>query len=265
VSTPESWLGQIPGDWQLRRLSTLGTFAKGSGGSKEDNRDKGLPVVRYGELYTRFDKVIAEAHSFIGEDAAPRYTRLHRGTIVFAGSGEDPEDIGKSALSLLEDPVFVGGDTVLFTPTSGEVDGVYLAYVLESRPLKALKAIRATGFTVVHISAGKLKTLPIPLPPLAEQRAIVESLVRETARIDELVAEQQCLIDLLRERRVALRAHVALHGTVPTDEVESALPWARSLPADWRVVPLTSVAQLESGHTPSRVEKTGGATAISRG
>lgn len=208
MSAPESWLGKVPTHWQVRRLGTLETLRKGSGGSKGDNRDVGLPVVRYGEIYTRFETVITRAHSFIDEEAALQYTSLPTGTIVFAGSGEDVEDIGKSALSLLEQPAYVGGDTVLFTPQGGESHPLYLAYALESRPLKALKAIRSTGFTVVHITAGKLKTLPIPLPPPAEQRAIADHLDCESAQIDTLIAEQQRLIELLRERRLAVASDV---------------------------------------------------------
>jgi type I restriction enzyme, S subunit len=55
--------------------------------------------------------------------------------------------------------------------------------------------------------------MAVPVPPLEEQRAIADYLDRETARIDTLIEEQQRLIEMLRERRFALRTHVALHGT----------------------------------------------------
>ncbi len=215
MTAGESWLGNLPPSWEIRRLGALGTLSKGRGGSKNDNRDRGNPVVRYGELYTRFGIVIAEACSFIDENDMPRYTPLPFGSIVFAGSGEDPEDIGKSALSRIEGRAFVGGDTVIFTPKPGDVDPMYLAYVLESRPLKACKALRSTGFTVVHITAGKLKSLPIPLPVPAKQRRIADFLDVETAQIDALIAEQQRFIGLLGERKLGLIAHRTLGGRDP--------------------------------------------------
>ena len=46
-----------------------------------------------------------------------------------------------------------------------------------------------------------LRTIPILVPPLEEQRAIADYLDRETARIDTLIEEQQRLIEMLRERR----------------------------------------------------------------
>lgn len=87
-------------------------------------------------------------------------------------------------------------------------DGRYLAYYLI--------ALRASGFiqaycnavSMPHLTAEKLAALPLPLPPKDSQRAIADYLDRETAQIDELIAEQQRLIDLLRERRIAVTTHL---------------------------------------------------------
>lgn len=201
------WLGPVPNSWSIRRLGTLGTFTKGTGGTKADNRDTGIPVVRYGDLYTRFDTTITAPAAYVDEDVASGYTPLPTGALVFTASGEDPDDIGKAALSLLPPPAVVGGDSVLMH-VNDEADALFLVYALQSTPLRAHKAIRSTGFTVVHISAAKLKTLPVPTPPLAEQRAIAAYLDHETAQIDALIEKQTMLVDGLRERREALAAKV---------------------------------------------------------
>lgn len=236
--TREEWIGDLPSDWTIARLGALGSLGKGSGGSKEDNRDSGVPVVRYGELYTKFDRIIRDAQSFISPDDAHRYTPLPTGSLVFAGSGEDPEEIGKAALSLLSSPAFVGGDSVVFTPRKNVIDPVYLTYVLDSEPLRAQKAIRSTGFTVVHISAGKLKTLPIPLPHLDEQRAIAAYLDQETAQIDALVAKQEEFIGLLRERRQTV--------------IRVATGWGQPLANGWATSRLSHLfSSTGSGTTPA--------------
>lgn len=241
----EQWIKNLPSTWSITRLGALGSLSKGSGGSKEDNRDSGVAVVRYGELYGKFDQIIREARSFISPDDASRYTPLPTGSLVFAGSGEDPEEIGKSALSLIPAPAFVGGDTVIFSPRPNAVDPIYLTYVLDSKPLKAYKAVRSTGITVVHISAGKLKTLPIPLPPFDEQRAIADYLDHETAQIDALVAKQEELIRLLRERReVTISALVTSRVARSSRALPlraSGVSWIGDVPANWKVLPVRSL------------------------
>jgi type I restriction enzyme S subunit len=118
-------------------------------------------------------------------------------------------------------------------------------------------ALRAMNMGSTHqtIYQGDAASIEILVPPFEEQRAIVDYLDRETARIDTLTEEQQRLIELLQERRRTLRTDRALRGTQSCDIVASALPWVNRLPADWPVVPLTSVARLESGHTPSRTRE----------
>lgn len=59
--------------------------------------------------------------------------------------------------------------------------------------------------TVDSVRRPMIADMPLPVPPIAEQGAIVDFLDRETARIDTLIEEQQGLIELLKERRSAIR------------------------------------------------------------
>lgn len=113
----------------------------------------------------------------------------------------------------------------------------------------------AAGGGQPNINQDKVRSLRIAVPPIDVQCAIADYLDRETARIDTLIEEQQRLTDLVLERRRAIRTETALKGTRAADTVASHLPWVDRLPADWNAVPLTSVARLESGHTPSRTRE----------
>src|SRR4051794_25786187 len=61
------------------------------------------------------------------------------------------------------------------------------------------------------------------------------------------------LVELLRERRTAVLFHGAV-GRLSEDgpRAATALPWADDLPSDWPVAKISLVAELGSGHTPSR-------------
>lgn len=70
------------------------------------------------------------------------------------------------------------------------------------------------GTTFVELSATQMAAFEIPVWSIDQQRAIADYLDRETAQIDTLVAEQERLIALLRERRHAIVSkllHAAPH------------------------------------------------------
>ena len=67
--------------------------------------------------------------------------------------------------------------------------------------MACIAALTSDGVRSPHLNARSLPRMPLPLPPLEEQRAIADYLDRETARIDTLIEEQQRLIEMLRERR----------------------------------------------------------------
>jgi hypothetical protein len=57
---------------------------------------------------------------------------------------------------------------------------------------------------LASISSTNLMELPVILPPVNEQRAILSFIADQTSRLDTLTAEAQRAIDLLQERRTAL-------------------------------------------------------------
>jgi type I restriction enzyme S subunit len=79
----------------------------------------------------------------------------------------------------------------------------FIVFAVQSIGFQNQLMTRATGSTALGLKASKLPELRLALPPLAEQRVIVEFLSRENARVDILIGEQHRLIDMLRERRDA--------------------------------------------------------------
>ncbi len=198
-------VGDIPAHWRMLELGRVGSFFKGGGGTKEDETDVGHPCVRYGDLYTRHEHCITESRSRISSDRIGSYTELRYGDLLFAGSGETMEEIGKSAVNLLREPAFCGGDVIILR-SDVNIDAAFLGYAADCGPSRHQKSCMGRGVTVMHIYGSELKYLAIPVPPLDEQRAIAAYLDRETARIDELISKQELLIERLDEYRVALEA-----------------------------------------------------------
>jgi type I restriction enzyme S subunit len=70
------------------------------------------------------------------------------------------------------------------------------------------------------------RRLPFLLPPAEEQRTIAAFLDYETARIDKLIAQQQRLIELLKEKRQAVISHAVTKGLNPDAPMkDSGVEW----------------------------------------
>ncbi len=168
----------IPKGWIVSHLGELGTFSKGKGILKEQVVSGGLPCIRYGEIYTTHDFFIKDFRSFINEEVALESKEIKKGDILFAGSGETVEEIGKAVAYLGNVKAYAGGDVIILS-TKNDVDAEFLSYVLETDFVRRQKRVLGQGNSVVHIYSSDLSKVKIPLPPLSEQNAI--ALVLSTA------------------------------------------------------------------------------------
>lgn len=84
----------------------------------------------------------------------------------------------------------------------------------------------------------------IPVPPIGEQKKIVNHLDSATARIDALVAKKTRFIELLREKRQALITQAVTKGLDPSVPMkDSGVEWLGDVPADWDTAPLRAFLQ----------------------
>ncbi|MDR1447636.1 MAG: restriction endonuclease subunit S [Candidatus Ancillula sp.] len=163
----------IPQGWREVKLGEVGDFFKGAGIAKDDAQSGDLPAVRYGELYTDYDfKIATSTRSNISVQVASEATEIHRGDLLFAGSGEKVEEIGKSAVFML-DKGYAGGDIVGFRPTDS--DGLFLSYYLNTAGRKQINRL-GQGQSIVHIHKPDLDGIKFLAPPKKEQQAIVSVL-----------------------------------------------------------------------------------------
>lgn len=74
----------------------------------------------------------------------------------------------------------------------------------------------------------------IGLPSEAEQHSIVSFLDRETARIDSLIQKKERMIELLKEKRIALITQTVTKGLDPIVPMkDSGIEWLGELPEHW--------------------------------
>ncbi|ELA6198234.1 TPA: restriction endonuclease subunit S [Vibrio cholerae] len=102
------------------------------------------------------------------------------------------------------------------------------------------------------------RRLPILVPPLEEQQKIASFLDHETAKIDILIAKQEKLIELLKEKRQAVISHAVTKGLNPDAPMkDSGVEWLGEVPEHWVVAGfkrfLSSIVDYR-GKTPNKVD-----------
>lgn len=181
--------------WNEVKVRQLGTFLKGSGIKREEALSGDLPCVRYGEIYTTHSDHVRSFSSWISPAVASSATLLRNGDLLFAGSGETKEEIGKCVAFLDEGPAYAGGDIVILRPTV-DADSMFLGYLLNTPSVVRQKASKGQGDAVVHISANALGEVEVMLPQPSEQAAIARFLFdmdTELAAIESRLTKARAL------------------------------------------------------------------------
>lgn len=156
--------------WKMKLLGDVGSFTKGKGIKKDQVVQDGVPCIRYGEIYTVHNDFVRQFFSFIPREITKESQVIRKGDLLFAGSGETAEEIGKCVAFLGDEEVYAGGDIVIFTPK--EPNSMYLGYLMNHASIACQKARMGQGDAVVHISATNLRQLELFLPQEEEQAAI---------------------------------------------------------------------------------------------
>ncbi len=207
--TGETRLPGFTAQWIETKLSDLGRFLKGGGVRRDDAQSGDLPCVRYGEIYTTHHNVVCKFTSHVSRAVADAATRIQRGDLLFAASGETKEEIGKCVAIAEDVEAYAGGDIIILRPASG--DPVFLGNLLNIPEIARQKANRGQGDAVVHISAAALGAISVKLPRVDEQRAIGRvisdwnsDLFATEARLEKTRALKQAMMHSLLTGRVRL-------------------------------------------------------------
>jgi type I restriction enzyme S subunit len=126
-------------------------------------------------------------------------------------------------------------------------DAQYLTYLhaaLYAQRINTRHIKQSTG--IQNLDSSSYFREIVALPPASEQRVIASYLDRETSRIDALVAMEQRLIELLKERRTGLITWAVTKGVDANAPMKhSGLGWLGEIPAHWKIRRLKTMAVVQ--------------------
>lgn len=170
------------------QISSLGTITRGRRFVRTDIMEQGTPCIHYGDIYTRYPICVHDALTFLQGEIIKKMRYAKNGDVVYVGAGENDEDIGMAIAWLGKEPAAV--HDACYILSNHNQDAKYLAYMSRANNFhQQLKMSVASG-KICSIPPDGLGRVKIPLPPLAEQRAIAEKLDTIEALIANLKTER---------------------------------------------------------------------------
>ena len=263
------WLGDVPEHWQVVRLGHVASYHTSSVDKKTKDGELPVRLCNYTDVYYQ-DRIRACDGEFMEATASPQEAirfKLNVGDVLITKDSEDWQDIAIPALIDETAADFVCGYHLGIIRSGPMADSAFMFRAMQSVSVNRQLQTSASGVTRYGLPNAAVGDVILPIPPLAEQRAIAAFLDRETQRIDALVEKKRRLIERLREYRAALITRTVARGLPPEAAraagldpsprlKPSGVEWLGDVPEHWQVSRLSYLARkFGSGVTPR-----GGAT-----
>jgi type I restriction enzyme S subunit len=213
VSTSEAPL-DLPEAWQWTRIGLAMNLVNGRAFKPKDWSNSGLPIIRIQNLNNS-----NALFNYCGFEVEPKHY-VSPGDLLISWSGTPGTSFGAfvwfGARGVLNQHIFRA------EVYGASYDLKFLSFAINSR-LGAMIAQAHGGVGLQHITKGKLESMPVPLPPLAEQKRIVAKVDALMALCDELEARQA------QKRELGARLTGAALGALTSAEgpEEFDAAWAR--------------------------------------
>ena len=230
------WLGEIPSHWEVKRLASFFIERR----VKVSDKDyEPLSVTKRG-VFPQWENV---AKTNDGDNRK----LVKKGDFVInsrsdrkGSSGVSDRDGSVSLINIVLQP----RDTI-------RAD--FSNYLLKS--YKFIEEFYRNGRGIVAdlwtTRFDEMKMIKLAIPTIEEQIAIAKYLDSVTAKIDEAIAQQQKMIDLLNERKQIIINKAVTKGLDPNVKMKpSGIDWIGEIPEHWEIRKASLCVDISNGSDP---------------
>ena len=223
-----SWLGQVPGHWTV--LPAFGAF-KPNKARNNGMKEKTVLSLSYGRIVI---KPAEKLHGLVPE-SFETYQIVDPGDIVLRTT-DLQNDHTSLRVGMVRDRGIITSAYLALRCLSGVGPdyGFQFLNVWDSS-----KAIYGYGSGLrQNLDFSHFKRMPIPIPPPAEQAAIVRFLDWSNGRLERAIRAKRKVIALLNEQKQAIIHRAVTRGLDPSIPLKpSGIPWLGEIPEHWELSP----------------------------
>ena len=254
ISTTNNPLLQAKSHWTRVRLGDVATVLNGYAFKAElFNRNEGTPLIRIRDVGSK------DSQTLYSGEFESKYL-VQPGELLIGMDGDFNCARWRGKPSLLNQRV------CKVSMSTDAYEDRFLDFVLPGY----LKAINdaTSSITVKHLSSSTIQDIPLPCPPIDEQREIVAELEKQFSRLDEAVANlQRVKANLKRYKASVLKD--AVEGRLAPTEAELARREGRSFETGeqllQRILETRRVEWKGRGAFPESLDATVGTADLSAG
>ena len=242
------WLGGVPEHWDVKRLKYL--FSIKNGATPKSNVSQfwdgdikwvtpsDLSKLESHEIAESSRTITVEGFNSCGTNLVPA------GSIIVSCRAP----IGSLAITLTSLCTNQGCKSLV----ASKILNIKFYFYFLSISADKLNSL-GNGTTFLELSSFELKNLSILAPRLEEQTQIANYLDTETTRIDNLIAKQEKLIELLEEQRKSIISHAVTKGLNPNAPMkDSGVEWLGDVPEHWSENKIKFVSKLITDKTANK-------------
>jgi len=228
-----SWVGDIPETWDVRRGKAILTYLE-------------RPVKDDDSVITCFRDGVVTLRSNRREDG---FTI----SLQEAGyQGIEPGDLVVHGMDGFAGAIGISDSRGKATPVLNVLDSTenkrYLMYYLRNMAYNGVFLALSTGIRVRSCDTNwnKIKNLPYIIPPLDEQKRIVEAIDTECERIDRIINKTRESIDTHKKLKQAMISKAVTQGIYnDIDLVDSRNVWYGAIPMNWSLSKIKYMFQIK--------------------
>lgn len=250
------WFGEIPSHWETKRLkSVIREHFSGCWGQDAQNNGDDYLCIRIADFNFDSQTVSPEAETYRSyTEKQVKSTSLQDNDLLLEKSGGgDKTPVGRVVVYKKNtDEVALFANFCECLRVRKEHNPLFIAYMLKVVYVKTLMRQfykQTTGLQ--NIDIPDYLGMKVVLPPAKEQEGIVAFLDEKTAAIDDLVAQVEREIELLKEFKQAEIARVVTKGLNPNAPMKpSGIAWIGDIPQHWNLKNLRHYLKMVSdkGH-----------------
>jgi len=237
------WLGDIPSHWKIVRLKYCVNSIIG-GGTPEStndrfwsNNEEGIPWVKIGDM-TKNSVVLKTERYLTKEGLESKGLQIFPvGTFLYSIFAS----LGKVAILGIRAAV---NQAILgIEPDTRVLLRDFLKYWMNSIERNII--LFSSSNTQDNLTKGKVRLLPIYIPPLQEQKEIISFLDGKIQKVDALIKRKKHQIEVIQDKRAALISHIITKGLDPDAPMkDSSIQWLGKIPKHWNIQRLKYTVKL---------------------